>query len=66
MNTIASFRHCNLSDEELLNKIDQMTDEMFKSQKVPSRNIPAKPDSDYDLLIGELILRYAESKFPDN
>jgi len=60
MNGIVSFRLCKLSDEELLEKVDEMTDEMYQSREIPERHIPAKPDSDYDLLVGELILRFSE------
>lgn len=60
MNSIASFRLCKLSDQELLEKVDKMTDEMFQKREVPERHIPAKPDSDYDLLVGELIVRFKE------
>ena len=56
MNAICSFRLCKLTDQELLEKIDKQTDEMFKRNK-----IPAQPDNDFDLLIGELILRYKDS-----
>lgn len=45
---------------ELLAKIDVYTDKMFQEQKVPTRHIPARPDDDFDLLIGELILRVQE------
>ena len=58
MNAITSFRLCKLTDEELLDKVDSLTDEMYKTGKIPLRYIPARPDDDYDLLIGELILRY--------
>lgn len=60
MNAIVSFRLCKLSDQELLEKVDKMTDEMFQKHEVPTRTIPAKPDSDYDLLVGELIMRFKE------
>mgnify|MGYP000586737679 CR=1 FL=1 len=60
MNTIASFRKCTLSDEELMEEIDKQTDNIFKSQEVPVRHIPARPNKDYDLLIGELLLRFKE------
>jgi hypothetical protein len=60
MNGIATFRLSTLSDEELLRKVDAMTDEMYQSQKVPTRYIPARPDDDYDILVGELIYRYKE------
>lgn len=58
MNSITFFRLCRLTDEELLDKVDSLTDEMYKTGKIPSRYIPARPDDDYDLLVGELILRF--------
>ena len=61
MNAIVSFRLCKLTDQELIERIDQQTDDMFRSQKLPARHIPARPDQDYDLLIGELLLRFGES-----
>ena len=60
MNAIASFRKCKLSTPELLEKVDKLTDEMYQEQKVPTRHIPARPDSDYDLLVGELVQRMQE------
>lgn len=60
MNAIAIFRKCDLSDIDLLSEIDKQTDEMFEKQKVPVRQIPASPNKDYDLLIGELILRFKD------
>ena len=60
MNSIASFRLNTLTDNELLEKIDNLTDDMFKDQKVPLRHIPARPNADYDLLIGELLIRFKE------
>lgn len=59
MNAIVSFDLCRLSDEELISKIDSLTDEMFQNQKVPVRHIPARPNADYDLLIGELLKRFS-------
>ena len=58
MNAIVSFRLCKLSDEELIKKVDSMTDDMYTHYKIPPRHIPAKPDSDYDLLVGELLVRF--------
>lgn len=58
MNEIVNFRLCTLSNEELLKKVDSMTDEMFETQKVPVRQIPARPNDDYDLLVGEMIQRF--------
>ena len=63
MNAIVQFRKCTLTDDELLKKVDSLTDEMyFKTHEVPMRRIPARPDEDYDLLIGELIVRFRELK----
>mgnify|MGYP007077559471 CR=1 FL=1 len=63
MNTIAKFRKCTLTDEELISKIDRLTDKMYSPPlRVPHRHIPAKPDEDYDLLIGELLLRFKNQK----
>lgn len=64
MNAITSFRKCKLSNNDLLQKIDVLTDEMFKKQQVPTRHIPARPDDDYDLLIGELLQRVADKWIP--
>ena len=60
MNAITSFRLCKLSTHDLVAKIDKQTDNIFKNQEIPTRHIPARPDADYDLLIGELILRFGE------
>lgn len=59
MNTMVKFSLCTLSDEELVKKVDKLTDEMFQKQEVPTRNIPAEPNNDYDLLVGELIVRFS-------
>lgn len=61
MNAISSFRLCTLSDKELLKKIDELTDKMFTDGKIPTRHIPAEPNNDYDLLIGELLIRFSEA-----
>lgn len=58
MNAIATFRKCTLSDEELIRRVDQLTDEIYKSGKIPLRHIPARPNDDYDLLVGELLIRF--------
>ncbi len=58
MNSVCSFRLCTLSDEDLINKIDETTDRLFDQQKIPCRHIPARPNEDYDLLIGELLIRF--------
>src|SRR5687768_17216946 len=61
MNTIATFRKCTLSNEELLKAVDTLTDKMYTTREIPSRCIPARPNEDYDLLVGELILRFKEA-----
>lgn len=60
MNALTYFRLCKLSSHELIEKLDKQTDEMFQTQQVPTRHIPARPDADYDLLVGELIMRFGE------
>ena len=60
MNSISKFRLCTLTDDELLRKVDEGIDQMYKSGKIPDRHIPARPDSDFDLLVGELILRFVD------
>ena len=49
-----------MTDEDLLKRIDNACDNMYKCGKIPSRNIPARPNDDFDLLLGELILRFLE------
>ena len=66
MNAIVSFRQCTLTNEELREKVDEMTDELFdykhksKRDRILTRHIPAQPNDDYDLLIGELLVRFLE------
>lgn len=60
MNGLLQFKLCTLTDEELIKLVDETTDQMFKTGKIPYRHIPARPNEDYDLLVGELIVRYAD------
>lgn len=62
MNAIVSFRKCTLSDKELSEKVDKMTDNLYKvgPEKIILRHVPARPDEDYDLIVGELIVRFGE------
>ena len=60
MNGLVSFRLCKLSNEELIEKVDKTLDEMYQTNKIPLRHIPARPDSDFDLLVGEMIMRFGE------
>lgn len=59
MNAIVSFGLCTLTDEELLQKVDSLTDKMYRTGRIPDRQIPARPNEDYDLLVGELVKRYS-------
>jgi len=64
MNAIVNFRLCTLTDKELIEKVDKLTDSMYnrdnltRNDGVPMRHIPARPDEDYDLLVGELLVRF--------
>lgn len=60
MNAITNFRKCTLTNEELMQMVDQQTDAIFTLGKIPTRHIPARPNEDYDLIVGELILRFKE------
>lgn len=60
MNAIAKFRKCTLSNDELLRRVDEGTDNLYKTREIPGRHVPARPDRDYDLLVGELVLRFQE------
>jgi predicted transcriptional regulator len=60
MNQIVSFNLCTITDMELLKKVDEMTDNMYETREIPSRHVPARPNDDYDLLVGELVKRFYE------
>lgn len=62
MNAITKFRLCTLTDDELLGAVDRATDQMYQTGKIPDRQIPARPDADFDLIVGELICRFIEVK----
>jgi hypothetical protein len=61
MNAIVQFRKCTLTNEELCAKVDKLTDNLYMDGEICLRHIPARPNDDYDLLIGELILRFYET-----
>lgn len=61
MNVICNFNLCTLSDSELLEEINKQTDNIFISLKIPIRHVPAEPNKDYDLLIGELLKRFKKA-----
>lgn len=66
MNDIVKFGLCSLSNHDLCKKVDELTDKMFTEQKVPTRNIPAEPDNDYDLLVGELVMRFSKMNLTEH
>lgn len=41
MNKIATFRKCTLTDQDLMKKVDKLTDEIFKKQN--SRKEHSRP-----------------------
>lgn len=57
---VIQFRLCKLSNQELAEKVAAELNQMYISGKIPSRHIPARPDQDFDLLVGELIVRFLE------
>jgi len=59
MNSLVKFRLCTLTDEELLKAVDAQTDALAEKGAF-TRHIPARPNSDYDLLVGELVFRFHE------
>jgi len=63
MNAIVKFRKCTLSDRELVERIDIAIDKMYSdSGEIPRISIPARPNNDFDLLVGELLFRFADCK----
>lgn len=58
MNTIVTFRLCTLTNNELLAKVDKGIDKLYEENKILSRYIPARPNEDFDLLVGELLVRF--------
>lgn len=60
---LIQFRHCKLEDKELAERVAKHLEQMYKPPvSIPPRNIPARPDEDFDLLLAELIVRFCESK----
>ena len=56
--TIVGFGLCTLTNKELLEKISNHMTELYEVGSIPTRHIPARPNEDFDLLIGELMVRY--------
>lgn len=57
---LIKFRKCTLADERLAEKVAIHLEQMYKNVKLPPRHIPAQPDEDFDLLLGELLHRFME------
>ena len=62
MNQITGFRLCKLNGEDLLKRVDEHVDNIYKYGRIPDRHIPAQPERDFDLLVGELVLRFKNAK----
>lgn len=65
MNGVATFRKCSLSNDELIKRADGMIDSLYNENadrhKILSRHIPARPDEDFDLVLGEVLLRLRDA-----
>ena len=60
---LIQFRKCTLTDKELAGAVAEGLAKMYTPPvEVPSRNIPARPDQDFDLLVGELVFRFCVEK----
>jgi len=57
---LVNFRLCELSNEQLMEAVSEALNKMYETGKIPSRHIPARPDEDFDLLVGELLVRFSE------
>lgn len=56
---LVSFRLCTLTDDELAQKCAAMLEQLYKDPlRTISRQIPARPNDDFDLLFGEMIRRF--------
>lgn len=63
---IIQFRKCTLTDEQLAVQVAEGLQKMYTPPvTVPTRNIPARPNEDFDLLVGELVFRF-NSRIPNS
>lgn len=61
---IVGFRLCTLTDTELAHAISEHMKHMYRqggSFQAPPRHVPARPDEDFDLLVGEMIVRFMDN-----
>jgi len=58
---LVQFRKCTLTDELLAEAVAAGLNKMYSEPvSVPTRHIPARPDEDFDLLVGEMAIRLLE------
>jgi hypothetical protein len=55
---LIQFRLCTLTNRELAEAVAEGLERMYDKGEVPTRHIPARPDADFDLLVGELVVRF--------
>lgn len=58
---VVQFRECTLTDKELAEAVAEALNKMYDTGRIPSRQIPARPNEDFDLLVGELVVRFIEA-----
>lgn len=58
---LIQFRKCTLTDALLAEAVAAALNKMYSDPvAVPTRSIPARPDEDFDLLVGEMTVRFIE------
>ena len=58
---LIQFRKCTLTDKDLAEAVAAALCKMYEQPvSVPTRHIPARPDEDFDLLVGEILVRFLE------
>ena len=58
---LIQFRKCTLTDKQLAEAAAAWLERIYTPPiQVPVRNVPARPDEDFDLVIGELIYRFSQ------
>lgn len=58
---MVQFRKCTLTDKELAVLVAEGLNKMYDTGKIPSFQIPARPNEDFGLLVGELVVRFIEA-----
>ena len=57
-----SLRPCTLTDDQLTDKIDAIVESMVTKGEFPCVHVYADPNTEFDLMVDELILRFKEYK----